>query len=85
MMKMAKQGEGGGVIQYVFGSILLLAVLGMVTNIVTNATSTAGVTDNLGVQTGINTYGPILVTVIFVLLIVVVVGYMLRSLGVFGG
>ena len=74
---------GGGVINYVFGSILILAVLGFVVNIVINAIPTGS--DNLGVMAGIATYGPIVVTIIFVMLIVVVVSYMLRYLGVLGG
>ena len=80
---MAKGGIGGGVINYVFGSILILAVLGFVVNIVINALPTGS--DNLGVMSGITTYGPTVITIVFVMLIVVVVAYMLRYLGVMGG
>lgn len=80
---MAKAGVGGGIINYVFGSILILAVLGLVVNTVINALPAGD--DNLGVMSGINTYGPTIVTIVFVMLIVVVAAYMLRYLGVMGG
>lgn len=75
----AGAGAGGGVIRYVFVSIILIAVMGYVTNIMVGAM--AAENDVLGVQTTIVQYGPMIVTILFVSLLVVVIAGILNYLG----
>lgn len=72
-------GVQGGVIRYVFVSIILIAVMGYVTNIMVGAMGTEN--DTLGVFTTIAQYGPMIVTILFVSLLVVVIAGILSYLG----
>jgi len=75
----AGAGAGGGVIRYVFVSIILIAVMGYVTNIMVGAMTSEN--DVLGVNATITQYGPMIVTILFVSLLGVVIAGILNNLG----
>lgn len=58
----------------------MVAVMGWVTNTVVGTIPSEN--DNLGVITGINTYGPVIVTIILIGFFVLGVAALLRYLGV---
>ena len=73
------QKDQGGVIKFVFMSIILMAVMGFVTNIMVSAMDNEN--DVMGVFSTIAQYGPTIVLVLMVMLIVVIVSGILRYLG----
>lgn len=76
---MARREGEGNVIKFVFVSIILIAVMGYVTNIMVSAMDNEN--DVMGVFSTIAQYGPMIVTVLFVSLLVVVIAGILRYLG----
>ncbi|MEM3514617.1 MAG: hypothetical protein QXT02_06365 [Candidatus Hadarchaeum sp.] len=67
-----------GAIAVIFSSIIMIAVLGWVTNTVLGSVQADN--DILGVESALATYGPVVVTITIIGLFVLGVGVMLRFL-----
>lgn len=70
--------KGGNIIAIIFTGMIMIAVLGWVTGTVITSIPDNG--DVLGVQTGIQTYGPVIVTILLIGFFVMGVGVLLRYL-----
>lgn len=72
------RGQEGGMIKTIMIAMVVLIVLGWVVNTVANSIGTAN--DNLGVLAALETYGPTIVTMIFIGLFILAVAALIQYL-----
>jgi len=77
-LRLDSRGQEGGMIKAIMVAMVIMIVLGWVVNTVANSIGTAN--DNLGVLTKLNTYGPTIVTMIFIGLFILAVAALIQYL-----
>lgn len=77
------RGTGPGLISVIFTGLIMLAVLGWVTSTVLNSIDYGENDENdiLGVKSGIETYGPTIISIMLIGFFVLGVAALLRYLG----